>query len=94
MKTKTLQILVYLDFTLAGLLMGLGIGYQLGCSAMAQTTKDYNSSLDTTRNINYEHYCDSIWITNPDYYLDVLVETDEFQSYIEKHGQWWDSQNQ
>jgi hypothetical protein len=90
MKTKISQIFVYLSLTLAGLLIGLGIGHQLGCSAMVKTIKDYNHSLDTTRDINYEHYCDSIWITNPDYYLDVLVETDEFQSYIEKHGEWWD----
>lgn len=89
MKTKTSQIFVYLAFTLAGLLIGLGVGHHLGCSAIAQTIEDYNSNLDTTRDINYEHYCDSIWITNPDYYLDVLVETDEFQSYIEKYGQWW-----
>ena len=91
MKTKTSKIFVYLAFTLAGLLIGLGVGHQLGCSAMAQTIKDYNRNLDTTRDINYEHYCDSIWITNPDYYLDVLIETDEFQSYIEKHGEWWDN---
>ena len=24
-----------------------------------------------------------------DYYLDVLVETDKFQSYINEHGKWW-----
>lgn len=85
------KIFVYIAFILAGLLMSLGIGHQLGCSAMVKTIKDYNCSLDTTRDINYEHYCDSIWITNPDYYLDVLVETDEFQSYIEKHGEWWNN---
>lgn len=86
---KTSQIFVYLAFILAGSLIGLGVGHHLGCSTMAQTIEDYNSNLDTTRDINYEHYCDSIWITNPDYYLDVLVETDKFQSYIEKHGEWW-----
>ena len=85
------KIFVYIAFILAGLLIGLGIGHQLGCSAMVKTIKDYNRNLDTTRDINYEHYCDSIWITNPDYYLDVLVETDEFQSYIEKHGEWWNN---
>lgn len=42
-----------------------------------------------SRDIEYEHYCDSIWITNPDYYLDVLTESNEFQQYIEQHGQWW-----
>lgn len=85
------RVLTSIGFIVAGLLIGLGVGYQLGCSAMANCIKDYNRSNDTTRNINYEHYCDSIWITNPDYYLDVLVETDEFQNYIEEHGQWWDN---
>lgn len=85
---KTSQIFVYLAFTLAGLLIGLGVGHHLEYSAMTQTIEDYNSNLDTTRDINYEHYCDSIWITNPDYYLDVLVETDEFQNYIDEHGEW------
>lgn len=85
------RILTSIGFIVAGLLIGLGVGYQLGCTAMANCINNYNRSNDTTRDINYEHYCDSIWITNPDYYLDVLVETDEFQSYIEKHGQWWDN---
>ena len=85
------RILTSTGFIIAGLLIGLGVGHQLGCTAMANCIKDYNRSNDTTRDINYEHYCDSIWITNPDYYLDVLVETDEFQNYIEEHGQWWDN---
>lgn len=42
-----------------------------------------------TRDYKYEHYCDSIYEINPDYYLDVLVETDEFQNYLEEHGEWW-----
>lgn len=41
------------------------------------------------RNHAYEAYCDSIWEANPDYYLDVLVESDEYQNYIELNGQWW-----
>lgn len=44
----------------------------------------------STRNIAYEEYCDSIFYNDPDYYLDVLVETDEFQEYIKEHGQWWE----
>ena len=82
-------ILTSISFIVAGLLIGLGVGYQLGCTAMANCINNYNRSNDTTRDINYEHYCDSIWITNPDYYLDVLVETDEFQNYIDEHGEWW-----
>ena len=85
------RILTSIGFIVAGLLIGLGVGYQLGCTAMANCINNYNRSNDTTRDINYEHYCDSIYEVNPDYYLDVLVETDEFQSYIEKHGQWWDN---
>ena len=44
---------------------------------------------NNTRDYAYEHYCDSIYATNPDYYLDVLVETDKFQSYLNEHGKWW-----
>ena len=42
-----------------------------------------------TRDYKYEHYCDSIFDTNPDYYIDVLVETDKYQQYVEEHGEWW-----
>lgn len=52
--------------------------------AGCQTTK-----VSETRNLSYEAYCDSIYEANPDYYIDVLVETDEYQSYIEANGQWW-----
>lgn len=44
---------------------------------------------DNTRDYAYEHYCDSVYEANPDYYLDVLVETDKFQSYLYEHGKWW-----
>lgn len=42
-----------------------------------------------TRDYNYEHYCDSIYEVDKDYYNDALVETDKFQSYIDEHGEWW-----
>lgn len=42
----------------------------------------------TTRNYAYEAYCDSIYEADPDYYLDVLCETDEYCAYIEQNGQW------
>lgn len=44
---------------------------------------------NNTRDYDYEHYCDSIYAVNPDYYLDVLVESDKYQSYIDEHGEWW-----
>ena len=50
-----------------------------GCSPTKVDTRDYV----------YEAYCDSIWEANPDYYLDVLVESDKYQSYVEEHGEWW-----
>lgn len=56
---------------------------------ISNTNKSFIVKNNNTRNYVYEHYCDSIYETNPDYYLDVLVETDEFQSYIDKHGEWW-----
>lgn len=42
-----------------------------------------------TRDYAYEAYCDSIYETDPEYYLDVLCETDEYCCYIEEHGKWW-----
>lgn len=42
-----------------------------------------------TRDYDYEQYCDSIWENNPDYYLDVLIESDEYQNYIEQNGEWF-----
>lgn len=42
------------------------------------------------RDYAYEAYCDSIYGANLDYYLDVLSETDEYCSYIEEHGAWWE----
>lgn len=41
------------------------------------------------RDVKYESYCDSIWYVDRDYYLDVIVETEEYQDYISKHGEWW-----
>lgn len=49
------------------------------CSTKESTTRDYA----------YEAYCDSIYETDPDYYLDILCETDEYCSYVEEHGEWW-----
>jgi hypothetical protein len=43
----------------------------------------------STRDYDYERYCDSIYIHDEDYYFDVLMETDEYQDYIEQHGAWW-----
>lgn len=43
---------------------------------------------NSSRDYKYENYCDSIYLTNPDYF-DVLIETDEFQSYVEEHGEWY-----
>ena len=43
------------------------------------------------RDYAYEAYCDSIWEANPNYYLNVLVEGDEYCTYIEEHGEWWNN---
>lgn len=51
-----------------------------GCQTTKVSERDYA----------YEAYCDSIWNADPDYYLDVLCETDEYCTYIEEHGEWWE----
>lgn len=55
----------------------------------ALDAKRYTIYNNSTRDYNYEHYCDSVYITNPNYYFDVIVESDEFQQYIDNHGEWW-----
>lgn len=45
--------------------------------------------VDNTRDSKYEQYCDSIWEADPIYYSEVLMETDEYQDYLEEHGKWW-----
>lgn len=57
-------------------ILGMAIA---GCSPTKVGTRDYD----------YEQHCDSIWKNNPDYYLDVLVESDEYQNYIEQNGEWF-----
>ncbi len=51
----------------------------IGCSPTKVDNRDYS----------YEEYCDSIYETNPVYYIDVLCESDEYCTYIEEHGKWW-----
>ena len=48
--------------------------------------REYNNC---TRDYKYEHYCDSIYKNDSDYYYDVIVESDKFQKYIKEHGEWW-----
>lgn len=47
------------------------------------------TKVDNSRDYTYESYCDSIWENDPEFYSDVLVETDEYISYVESHGEWW-----
>lgn len=81
-KTKVLTIISLL-FVIA--LVNLSF---INCSNYIDS-KNYITKNDSTRDYKFEHYCDSIYEVNPDYYLDVLIETDKFQDYIDKHGKWW-----
>lgn len=71
------------------LILGAVIGLLITFLTDSFDSKSFTIKNNSTRDYNYEHYCDSIYEVNPDYYLDVLVETDEYQDYIEKHGEWW-----
>lgn len=51
--------------------------------------KTYTVRNNNTRDYNFEHYCDSIYEVDKDYYYDVLMESDTFQLYIDEHGEWW-----
>lgn len=77
---KTLdRICQILFFTMGAI--ALFLLYNGSCESKA-TTVD-------TRNYSYEQYCDSVWANDPDYYLDVVCTTDEYQQYIETNGEWW-----
>lgn len=56
---------------------------------VSNNNKTFTVKNNNTRDYNYEHYCDSIYEVNPNYYFDVLVESDKFQNYIYEHGEWW-----
>lgn len=49
-------------------------------SRPAKTAEDYA----------YEAYCDSVYENDTDYFLDVISESDKYQEYIEKHGNYWE----
>lgn len=69
--------------------VGVLVGLSLACYGSYSDSKTFTIKNNSTRDYKYEHYCDSIYINNPDYYLNVLVETDKFQNYIDNHGEWW-----
>lgn len=70
---------------LTSLVIGL-----LGLIVLLCSIISCSCTTDNTRDYTYEAYCDSIWENDPYYYLDCLVETDEYQQYIEQHGHWWE----
>lgn len=83
--TTKANILTIIFLLFVGALVNLSFIY---CSNHIDS-KNYITKNDSTRDYKFEHYCDSIYEVNPDYYLDVLIETDKFQDYIDKHGKWW-----
>lgn len=69
------KVCMYIFFTMG--IFGMFLAYHT--DAQSKDTRDYQ----------YEAYCDSVFNADPDYYLDVLCTTDEYQDYIEEHGEWW-----
>lgn len=82
---KKANILTIIFLFFVGALIGLSVAIYGNYT----DSKIYTIKNNSTRDYKYEHYCDSIYEVNPDYYLDVLVETDKFQNYIDEHGEWW-----
>lgn len=60
----------------------------LGISVIGLCFIQKSNSSTSIRDYKYEAYCDSIWYADPDYYIDVLVETDEYQQYVTEVGLW------
>ena len=81
----------YKLITLAFLILSISV---LSTIFAIEYSKDkiYIVKNNDTRDYNFEHYCDSIYEVDKDYYYDVLMESDSFQLYIDKHGEWWTNQ--
>lgn len=77
---KTVDRICEVLFYIVGAI-GLTLAFNSQCSSSAQVVE---------RDYDYEAYCDSIWEANPDYYMDILAETDDYQEYINTVGQWWE----
>ena len=75
--------IIFLFFVIA--LIGLSVAIYSNYT----NSKTFTIKNNSTRDYKFEHYCDSIYEVDPDYYFDVLVETDKFQNYIDEHGEWW-----
>lgn len=56
---------------------------------ISATDNSNNILFDNTRDYEYEQYCYNIWKNDPNYYYNVVVESDEYQDYIAEHGEWW-----
>jgi hypothetical protein len=59
-------------------------------AVVAIATMGSCSTQVSNRDYAFEAYCDSVWETDPDYYMDVLCETDEYCTYVETVGAWWE----
>lgn len=75
------------------IIITLAIGVVIGYTFTTKANLKNICTNNNTRDYVYEAYCDSIWETDKNYYLDVLTETDEYQLYLEAHGSWWSNNN-
>lgn len=75
---------ILLTITLVAIVM-------VGCSSTKVSSTDtVHPNLNGQRDYIWENYCDSIYNNDPDTYLDVLMETDDYQEYLDIHGEWWE----
>lgn len=65
------------------------IAFALGTSFVALSYVIRAEIKENHRDYDYGEYCDSVWNNDPEYYNDVLIETDEYQQYIAENGEWW-----
>lgn len=75
-----------LIFALIAVLMF--IGAFIGVSMGHKDSERLLSELDDTRDYDYEYYCDSMKVHNPEYYFNVLIETEKYNDYVNEHGYW------
>jgi hypothetical protein len=91
MKESTKSIIIEsLKISAIGIIIaGIVLAVALYTSYHYNDDKTFTIRNNSTCDYTYEHYCDSIYIVNPDYYLDVIQESDKYNEYLDEHGEWW-----
>jgi hypothetical protein len=84
-----IAILILLGISSISFIIGMDYGEKKLFNSNSENTRVIIIKNNESRDYDYEWYCDSIFHYDEDYYFDVLMVTEQYNDYIEKHGQWW-----